>query len=665
MNKVLRITEPLNRDFTAHGCFAVRADEPSSWISNGVPSQSRVVLSGPKYKLLEVAALVPAGTTEVSFEPGEQQLGNLLSPNLLVTFLRFPLFRLKIEGHNGDIEIVNFTGGHSWMKGPVRRGNTGVVHTNKYGSFRWWTVANANDRRVWMTLRWMNSVRADGTARSEFLFRSLSIQGLRHDVTWSGAVPDPSINLPYLVKPSDHVFPQMGMRDFRLVFYEKSNPVPNAPDGWGTGDWSEGGWLPAGLKIPALGGAAVQEVTRRANDERTRFRNLAGTGGAEEAPRLSWLWPYAGVTYGGMTGEIDIWPYDGVLTASTALRAGLDMHRILSIRYGLRQRLIFEADGTPVVPENHLVGGQADWSMYDFAFQQQWGADGGTNDNPWQFDKQSRPDGPRAYDPSVCMPIDLQHLIRAIKDARALIWLDGDPAACEYVTCIAEHARMTFWHKQGRARRYTLPEVAGIGAAIGRADAWSGCAIVVAQMLGRPNMNEWLSFFKQICEIGTTPCGLFAAMNNGKAADTPPFNSLYRVQRGNEMSYFAQLFDEMVNGAGFDMESLQNSFRHGIRGMAWRPGYGGCWDRHTVGIADGSVMYEDRTEVPAGIYDPAVLESWQYYVGNIVGPLDIPELYNEWKQSVGINPGRIVDNSGAPIEIWLPALSRWGGNIAE
>ena len=99
--------------------------------------------------------------------------------------------------------------------------------------------------------------------------------------------------------------------------------------------------------------------------------------------------------------------------------------------------------------------------------------------------------------------------------------------------------------------------------------------------------------------------------------------------------------------------------------MAWRPGYGGCWDRHTVGSFDGIQMYPDRTQVPAGVYDPAVLESWHYYVGNIVGPLEIPELYNEWRSAVGIRPGRIVANDGSPIEVWLPSYSRWQGGLAS
>lgn len=663
MTKILRVTEPLAREYVAHGCMPVRSDEPSSWIAaNGAPSQSRVVLQGPNWKLVEVAALVPPGTREVAFVPGTQNSGTVVEPEVLRIFARRPILTLKIEGHDGLVERVTLNAGSAWTRGPVRLGFEGTVHTQNFGTFRWWTTVNARDMRVWMTLRWSNAVRQDGSSRPEFLFRSVSIEGLPAGVTFHGAVPDPAIAQPYLVKPLDHVFPQRGMRDFRLVFCETSNTNPREADGWGTGDWTQGGWLPAGLAVPSL--AAQSVVNSRALSEWNSLRTLTGNGGANESPRLSWLWPYAGVTYGGMTGEVDVWPYDGCLTAATALRSGLEMHRVLALRYGLRQRLIFEADGKPVIPENHLINGQADWSMYDFQFQQQWGADGGTNDSPWQFDRHSRPVGPRAYDPSVCMPIDLQHLVRCIKDARALIWLDGDPAAAEYVTCVAEHARMTFWHGSGRARRYVLPSVPGKGVEVGRADAWSGCAIVVAHMLGRPKMIDWLSFFKQMCERGMTPCGLFAASHYGKAADMPPFNGQHRVQRGNEMSYFAQLFTEMAKGAGLEMNELVTNFRRGIEGMAWRPGYGGCWDRHTVGSADGTTMYRDRTEVPAGVYDPAVLESWHYYVGNIVGPLEMAALYNEWKRTVGLSPGRTTLNDGSPIEVWLPAYSRWGGNVA-
>ena len=75
-------------------------------------------------------------------------------------------------------------------------------------------------------------------------------------------------------------------------------------------------------------------------------------------------------------------------------------------------------------------------------------------------------------------------------------------------------------------------------------------------------------------------------------------------------------------------------------------------------------MYVDRTQVPAGIYDPAVLERWNYYSGNIVGPLDIPELYNEWRVLLGLQPGRIAVNDQSPIEVWASAYSRWGGNPA-
>jgi len=101
--------------------------------------------------------------------------------------------------------------------------------------------------------------------------------------------------------------------------------------------------------------------------------------------------------------------------------------------------------------------------------------------------------------------------------------------------------------------------------------------------------------------------------------------------------------------------------------MAWAPGFGGCWDRHVVGTADLGTFFRDRTEVPAGVYDPAVLERWTYYSGNLVGSLDLPELAAEWRAAVGygaarfrVREGTVQVGDGAPVEVWLPALARWG-----
>lgn len=647
----IRIVDPPSSHYVAHGIVAVphTVDHKRMRASNGNVEQTRVVLQGPVWKLVEFAAVVRGGTTEVLIVDGEQRDSTSSIRRDLKEFAETPAFDLVIEGHT-TTESIRLGRGVPWIDGPLRAGFVGHAHTQSFGSFRWWTTVNLLDERVWMTIRWENSVDELGRARPEFLFRAAKI--LNAPTRFISTLDDPAIlgggtGSAYLCKPGDHVVPQRDVRDYRIVFYSEA---PFAHDGWGTGDWERGGFLPAGLKVPPI---LTNAVRSRASAERLLFAANKPTGGASATDTVSYpvsvRKPHAGVPYGGMSGEIDIWPYDGCLTASTAQHEGLDMHRILATRYGCRQLLIFEADGSPVIPENHLVNGFAPWSIFDFVFQRD-SATGQKRDAPWEFDQAPI----SGYDPTKIMPIDWQHGIRALKDAIALIWLDGDPAAIEYVIAMAENARMTFWPGQGQARRLIPPVTPGIGWDVGRAEAWAGHAIVVASMLGRPYMQEWCLVLRDGFARATMPSGLSSALRYGKVVVEAPLNSRFVAHRGNELSYFAELIEEFRVGLNFDVTSIQSNLAMGTRNLAWAIGSGGCWDRHPLGLLAGGPMYQSRVDVPSDAWEQP---TWSYYSGNLVGSLNLIDLYREWLgQNVLLGK---TEFRGAPIEVWLPALSRW------
>lgn len=652
----LRIVDPPTHEYVAHGVVPVPAgvDVSTLAVPEASSEQLRVFGRSAVWQLVDVAARVPAGTRTLTLKPGAVDARVPRIP-VMRAYARRPPVRLVIEGHGDAREVVDLGQGVLISRGPCRWTAVGTARTASFGTVRWFSSASDIDQRVWLTLRWSNAVDAQGRARSEFLFRSARLEPIGAGVRWSNAIPDPAMGDGYLVKPADHVFRQRSVRDFRVVLHTGEGAEPS--DGWGCADWSAGGFLPAGWKVPKDIGDARAAVDQRWTFERDAMAANRPTGGTTDPTSgpVSFLWPHAGVWYGGMTGGIDVWPCDGAQTASTAKREGLKTHQVLFERYLCRQLLIWEPDGTPVVPERHFVNGSAQWDTFDFQFlRDSGGAAGETRDAPWEFDHAPRPTGPRGYDPSQVAPIDWQHAVRAGKDALALVWLDADQAAIEYVTCMAEHARMTFWPGPGRVR-LAPPVTAGRGWSVGRADAWSLHFIAAAAMFGRAGMRQHAQVYVDGCKRATMPSGLFAELRDGKVVTDPPLSGLYLAQRGNELAYWSGALREL-EALGLDVSSLIANAARGTRDLAWAPGTGGCWDRHVLGpLAPGAALYRTRAEVPPSAQtfpDP-------YYSGFIVGAFGLEEQYREWLAG-GSLAGR-VEFHDAPIELWLPALSRWGG----
>jgi hypothetical protein len=54
------------------------------------------------------------------------------------------------------------------------------------------------------------------------------------------------------------------------------------------------------------------------------------------------------------------------------------------------------------------------------------------------------------------------------------------------------------------------------------------------------------------------------------------------------------------------------------------------------------------------------MEQWSYASGYLTGSLGARDLYDEWRG--GQSLAGLVEFRDSPIEVWLPALSRWSGN---
>ncbi|MEQ1891073.1 MAG: hypothetical protein ABL998_00905 [Planctomycetota bacterium] len=647
----LRIHDAPAREFVAHGVVPVPAgvNVAALAVPEASAEQLEVFASSAAWQLVAVAARVPAGTKQISLAPGQREESEPKRP-ILRAWTRRPPIRVVIEGHGGARETVELGQGALLSTGPCRWVAAGTAHSLAFGTLRWFARANDLDNRVWLTLRWTNAVDAAGRARPEFLFRSVQLETTVAGARWESTIPDPAVGGGYLVTPADHVFKQRGLRDFRIVVH--AGLGASAPDGWGCADWSGGGYLPAGLRVPRDIKDAASAVAARGSTERAAMATNGPTGGASSDARpVSPLWPHAGVSYGGMTGGIDVWPFDGCLTASTG--RGLDTHRILATRYGCRQLLIWEPDGKPVRPEAHFVNGGAQWDTFDFVFLRDSGG-AGQRDAPWEFDALPKPAGPRGYDPSQIAPIDWQHAIRATKDALALIWLDADPAAIEYVQCMAEVGRMTFWPGPGRTR-LALPAVAGQGWEVGRADCWLLNCVAASAMTGRAGMREFAQIYVDGCKRATMPSGLWGALRYGKVVSDPPIGGAYIAHRGNELAYFSGVL-RSLEALGLDVAALIESGARGTRDLAWFPGTGGCYDRHLLGPLGGGPLFRTRADAPASVL--AGISPDGYYSGLITGSFALEAQYREWLGGQSL-ANRVVFR-GAPIELWLPAVSRWG-----
>jgi hypothetical protein len=510
-------------------------------------------------------------------------------------------FSLRFEGHGGLVETVPISGvGMARIRsGFLRHTTYGHVRTANFGSFHWWWDVTAFDPYVRLCINWHTGIPAP-----EVLFRHVRLNWPGSAVNWISELNDPAMieGQGYLVAPNDpngHLMPRMAQRSFRIVVYEAGQPVPSPQAcqdaGWGVADWSQGGYLPAALRLHPLthitdldsrvlsaSSIAVDELARLENDFDTSDDDTVSDAGAPPSP----MWPAIGTMNAGPTGSDNVYkPYNGIKTLASNLREGLLYHKVWQLRMHSRDwNAIYEPDGQVVIPELHLdLGSNGNWSFYlTPQYPNGWSTDASDPAGPYmrwkdagfEFDAHRE----RRFPPSGVRPYELQsgvipgvggiqrwdawdhsHSMLGFQDDIALAWLCGDPLAIQYLTQKAEIARLAYWVGLGTAAgRIELPATAGVGVGWGRDVHWSMFAIANAAVFQTDDVPDLTDDDVSTPVSGSSRRNLWrdmelkryiqgahkALMSNGvcffglgKNFPHPPWNSNYYLNQIFEVNY--------------------------------------------------------------------------------------------------------------------------------
>jgi len=282
----------------------------------------------------------------------------------------------------------------------VENGRCKVISSNhvltpNLGGIHWEWETTTNDPVIRLTINWHAGLASEvaGVSRFEPVVQDIQVLANTgsYGYWWSSEFEDPAVQAgsSFLLKPcSDptkfHVLPRMAQRSFRINFYPANTAAPGQDVGWGVGDWSGGGYMPAQLPVKGAlvtqaldsNGAvrslfstmtqAVKADQQVVRSNLTALRNIDdATGHSQGQPPPNWLFPVLGQQYGGPTGSDGKYqPYPGIKALLTAERSALESHKIRQLRHHARDfTALYEADGDVIVPDRHLVGGQRAWNL--------------------------------------------------------------------------------------------------------------------------------------------------------------------------------------------------------------------------------------------------------------------------------------------------------------
>lgn len=260
-----------------------------------------------------------------------------------------------------------------------------------------------------------------------------------------------------------------------------------------------------------------------------------GTAGAPPltSGAVGWMHPY-GQEYGGISGGIDIHMIEGVPTAWAASRHGYLrgelIHRMQSDRQG---DVAFDADGTPTTLQEKLTNGPegpyfpGKIYLTSLSSSDPFGQKAApTTQADWVASQGLKPSYEAQY--LLFEPIDMQHLIRYTRMAKALAWLGNDTLAKHDLQMQAELVHMSYHQYPNEASGFTTPtnllfdqqfvqQHKGIGLDFNRGEGWMLDTMAANYALAAPAWrNQALPWFRQIARLvfdGQAVCSGFLQAN--------------------------------------------------------------------------------------------------------------------------------------------------------
>jgi hypothetical protein len=466
-----------------------------------------------------------------------------------------------------------------------------------------------------------------------------------------------------LVRANDdgtmHMMAQHGEREWRLTLYETGNETAaeeiRAQRGWGTArpgiseeaggealwSWSNpetANYQAQCFPVPDLDHVHDSCVDKVLGWWDSYYEALASGSSLvyKGSEAFGYYHPY-GVSYGGMTGGSEIFPFDGLEVIQAGLEAGLSATRALHYMYSCRQPgAIYTIKGQPLWFETMLAdGSRCDWNYFNAGWTQKqdgaYGFVGAPNQHrdeieaagqlPTYEDKLTRDIG--SYS-SFFQPIDFQHYVRRTRSCRTLVWLDNDPLAKRKLQMLAEIGMMHYHAEPSSTTAGVHGKLAAVvtdnpGATVtaGRGDAWVLDAAAAAYATApkvwrdRPVVRTWFNTAVSTFRAALTPAGIAIGTTYGKQATQEPFNGNYIVCQCFEQCLLAHavrgVLKSVLEGVS-QIEELAREFvvlngAPGIADYMWREGTGGTWNKVAAGTIDG-VIFNSVEARPAaeGVY---------------------------------------------------------------
>jgi len=498
-----------------------------------------------------------------------------------------------------------------------------------------------------------------------------------------------------------HMMAQQAEREWRLVLFEEGNQS-NAQEvlnqyGWAVpahdtaeagleNPWcwqneETGNYQAQRFPVPSLDPQACLERTLV---EYSKIRAALASRTAVQYPDAKpygYFHPY-GVSYGGMTGGSEIFPFDGLVELTAGSVEGLLYTRALHFMYSCRQQgMIYNIKGKPTRFEDYLKDGTCDWHYLNAKWYPGY-------DGDYDFLNAVSTHRPAieaagqlpVYEPQVTreygsyssyyQPQDFQHYVRRTRSCRTLAWLDNDPLAKRKLEMLAEIGLMWYHDMPSNSAAGVFGHLSteitdgGDGMTIpeGRGAAWVMDTAAAAYAVGekswrdRAVVRSWFEAVTFVLRSSLTPAGICQGYRKGKMVTMHPFLGQYVVCHPFEQGLLAHgmqaILKSVCEGLEGAEEGLCREFLQiqadGLARYMWRDGTGGAWTKMAVGPLDGE-PFESIDEVPEdGFYGPYP-EVWQIVPGMAYALAD-PELSNVTRTAL---MARVTDYAGGhpdPVE---------------
>lgn len=447
-----------------------------------------------------------------------------------------------------------------------------------------------------------------------------------------------------------HVFPSQGQMVRRLalcpntvidraraILEEEGRGFCRRGTDSGTNDeyyswWNESTarYFPQNFPLPSLEHNGLSTIRSRLTDQfdETRFYFDSGTGKGNwpvKDSRLGWAHCF-GVSYGGMTGGVEINIFDGIRTAESASMEGYRYfqlhHRMLHDRHPVA---MYKRDGTPVRIDDVIIQASPEPYMPISLFI------GPTNGDPFGFNNGSpsfQRDAAVAQDKKpgyedVLMGYGFilgTHLIRATRSSKVLVWLGNDSLAKDDLLMQGELARMTHHtypiNTNGAVSSSSMREDMNYvathphnGYAFQRHEGWYADTMTASYAIQTPSWRTaakpWFEKFVQTAAAGQVACSglLYAKVNNkvldgnyrgAQAYETAIANNglvgiLETVMRGADNTHTAILSDV-----------LTNFYQGFVSDQAWNYTLEAPYTMYAMGpISDSATVWCSESQIPS------------------------------------------------------------------